>query len=124
MKYAQLPREITRTLPFYLAMEEYVAINMNEDVFFTWQVEPTVIFGRNQLIETEVDIEYCKKHNISFFRRKSGGGCVYADTGNVMLSFVVTSTAPVMDSIAKYATLTAGMCNIWVCRQKLAVETI
>ena len=45
MKYAQLPREITRTLPFYLAMEEYVAINMNEDVFFTWQVEPTVIFG-------------------------------------------------------------------------------
>ena len=52
MKYAQLPREITRTLPFYLAMEEYVAINMNEDVFFTWQVEPTVIFGRNQLIET------------------------------------------------------------------------
>ena len=34
--------------------------NMNEDVFFTWQVEPTVIFGRNQLIETEVDIEYCK----------------------------------------------------------------
>ncbi len=109
MKYAQLPREITRMLPFYLAMEEYVAINMNEDIFFTWQVEPTVIFGRNQLIETEVDIEYCKKHNINFFRRKSGGGCVYADTGNVMLSFVVTSTAPVMDSIAKYATLPAGM---------------
>ena len=108
MKYAQLPSEKNRMLPFFLAMEEYVATKLNDDLFFTWQVEPTVIFGRNQLVESEVNIEYCKKNNINFFRRKSGGGCVYADKGNVMLSFVVTSDAPVMDSISKYAALTAG----------------
>jgi lipoic acid synthetase/lipoate-protein ligase A len=53
-----------------------------------WQVEPSVIFGRNQLIENEVNLDFCKKHGIQMYRRKSGGGCVYADSDNVMLSYV------------------------------------
>ena len=79
-----------RRLSFYLAMEEYVArrLNTGDDCFFMWQVEPTVIFGRNQLIENEVNLDYCRQRGIATFRRKSGGGCVYADMGNVMLSYV------------------------------------
>ena len=53
-----------------------------------WQVAPTVIFGRNQLIENEVNLDFCRKHDIQVYRRKSGGGCVYADRDNVMLSYV------------------------------------
>lgn len=76
-------------LSFYLAMEEYVARYVPEDeCFFMWQVEPSVIFGRNQLIENEVNIDFCKKHDIQMYRRKSGGGCVYADMDNVMLSYI------------------------------------
>lgn len=58
------------------------------DCFFMWQVEPSVIFGRNQVAEAEVNLDYCRRHGIRTFRRKSGGGCVYADMGNVMMSYV------------------------------------
>ena len=58
------------------------------DYFFMWQVEPSVIFGRNQLIENEVNLDFCRSHHIQMYRRKSGGGCVYADMNNVMFSYV------------------------------------
>ena len=79
MKYLSLPDESLRRLPFSLAMEEYAARNSDEEIFFMWQVAPTVIFGRNQLIENEVNIDYCRKNNIQTYRRKSGGGCVFAE---------------------------------------------
>jgi lipoic acid synthetase/lipoate-protein ligase A len=89
MKYIALPFEQQRHLSFYLAMEEYVARHLDEtDAFFMWQVQPSVIFGRNQVMENEVNVDYCRQHGIEMYRRKSGGGCVYADLGNVMLSFV------------------------------------
>ena len=90
MQYIALPDEKTRRLSFYLAMEEYVARRLNtaDDCFFMWQVKPTVIFGRNQLIEAEVNLEFCRKKGIETYRRKSGGGCVYADMSNVMFSYV------------------------------------
>ena len=70
-------------------MEEYVARHMeSDDYFFMWQVTPTVIFGRNQLIQSEVNLEYCRTHGINTFRRKSGGGCVYADKSNIMFSYI------------------------------------
>ena len=70
-------------------MEEYVARHLDvPDAFFMWQVEPSVIFGRNQVLENEVNVAYCREHNIKIYRRKSGGGCVYADMDNVMLSYV------------------------------------
>ena len=90
MKYINLPEAVgERRLSFYLAMEEYVARHLDEtDAFFMWQVQPSVIFGRNQVMENEVNVDYCRQHGIEMYRRKSGGGCVYADLGNVMLSFV------------------------------------
>lgn len=90
MQYINLPeaREV-RSLSFYLAMEEFVARYVDaDDCFFMWQVEPSVIFGRNQMIENEVNLTYCQEHHIQVYRRKSGGGCVYADSDNVMLSYI------------------------------------
>lgn len=89
MKHIVLPDGTQRRLVFYLAMEEYLAKQTDKDTcFFIWQVPPTVIFGRNQVMEAEVNLPYCKEHNIAVFRRKSGGGCVYADRGNLMLSCI------------------------------------
>jgi lipoic acid synthetase/lipoate-protein ligase A len=90
MVYINLPETHTnRRLSFYLAMEEFVARHVADvDSFWMWQVEPSVIFGRNQLMANEVNVDYCREHNISMYRRKSGGGCVYADCDNVMLSYV------------------------------------
>ena len=61
-----------------------------DDCFFMWQVAPSVIFGRNQQLESEVNVSYCRDHQIQMYRRKSGGGCVYADQSNVMLSYVTS----------------------------------
>ena len=92
MVYVSLPDDQTRRLSFYLAMEEYVARRLDvPDCFFLWQVEPTVIFGRNQLIETEVNVDFCKRRGIQMYRRKSGGDCVYADMSNIMFSYVTAA---------------------------------
>ena len=90
MQYINLPEaHEVRSLSFYLAMEEFVARHVDADeCFFMWQVEPSVIFGRNQMIESEVNLAYCQEHHIQVYRRKSGGGCVYADSDNVMLSYI------------------------------------
>lgn len=92
MKYVTLPDCRNRPLPFYLAMEEYLAKTIaEEELWFMWIVDPTVIIGRNQVIHREVNLAYCKEHGIAVVRRKSGGGCVYADRNNVMFSYICNS---------------------------------
>lgn len=110
MIYVTLPTtKCERRLTFYLAAEEYVARHFDGDeYFFMWQVQPTVIFGRNQLIENEVNLEYCRKHGISTYRRKSGGGCVYADMNNIMFSYI-TKDENVSLTFSKYITMVANM---------------
>jgi lipoic acid synthetase/lipoate-protein ligase A len=90
-----------KRLVWYLAAEEYFAQrihalrqgfgNDSGEVLFTWIVPPTVIFGRHQVMQNEVNMAYCEQHHIAMYRRKSGGGCVYADEGNLMVSYISTS---------------------------------
>ena len=63
-----------------------------EGILFVWIVDPTVIIGRHQVLQNEVNTAYCQEHNIAVYRRKSGGGCVYADAGNLMVSYIARST--------------------------------
>ena len=88
MKHIILPDDVRRSLAFYLAMEEFVAREIEGEAFFVWRVEPTVIYGRNQVLENEVNLEYCREHGVDIVRRKSGGGCVYSDLGNIMVSYI------------------------------------
>lgn len=88
MKHVVLPDMERRGLAFYLAMEEYIAKEMEGEAFFVWRVDPTVIIGRNQVLENEVNMDYCRRHGVEVVRRKSGGGCVYSDMGNIMISYV------------------------------------
>ena len=88
MKHVILPDDVRRSLAFYLAMEEFVAREIEGEAFFVWRVEPTVIYGRNQVLENEVNLEYCREHGVDVVRRKSGGGCVYSDLGNIMVSYI------------------------------------
>ena len=91
-----------KRLVWYLAAEEYFAQrihalrqgfgNDSGEVLFTWIVPPTVIFGRHQVMQNEVNIDFCQAHHIAMYRRKSGGGCVYADEGNLMVSYITSST--------------------------------
>ena len=88
MKHVLLPDAGQRSLPFFLAMEEYVAGKYDGEAFFVWRVAPTVIIGRNQVLENEVNMEYCRERGVDVVRRRSGGGCVYSDKGNIMVSYI------------------------------------
>ena len=110
MTYLSLSSDEIRRLSFNLAMEEFAArqLRLDDDAFFLWQVEPTVIFGRNQVIENEVNLDYCREHGIQFYRRKSGGGCVYADMSNVMMSYI-TRSDEVTTTFSHYMEMVAQM---------------
>lgn len=79
------------SLENYLALETRMVKTVQEPTLFTWIVRPTVIYGRHQSAEVEVNEDYCVSHGIEVVQRKSGGGCVYADEGNLMISFITPS---------------------------------
>lgn len=102
---------LTRRLPFYLAMEEWVAHNLPpNDYIFSWRVNPTVICGRNQDIFKEVNMQYCQANGIDVVRRRSGGGCVYADLNNFMFSFIAEG-GDVERNYGRYTSACASMLN-------------
>ena len=76
----------------YLSLEAEMVKTIAEPTLFTWVVAPTVIYGRHQCREQEVNEAYCAAHGVRVVQRQSGGGCVYADRGNLMVSFVSPST--------------------------------
>ncbi len=98
-----------RRLTFFLAAEEWVARALpDDDYIFTWVVSPTVICGRHQDIALEVDVDYCRTHDIDIVRRRSGGGCVYADRHNIMISYVCSmGKRSVADVFSTYSRLVA-----------------
>ena len=110
MKYILLPKPDTiHQLPFYFAVEEYVARHYTDDDYFVgWRVNPTVMLGRNQLIDNEVNTDYCKEHKIDIFRRKSGGGCIYADKGCIQFSYI-SCAVNANEAFAQYMQRMAGI---------------
>ena len=80
------------SLAQYLSIEHDYAQQTKEPLFFTWVVPPTVIYGQHQIAEQELNEAYCREHQIAIVQRKSGGGCVYADEGNLMISLVSPDT--------------------------------
>ena len=75
---------------FHLAAEEYLLKQGTEDVFMLWQSVPSVVIGKHQCLQSEVDKEWAKQHRIAIARRFSGGGAVYHDLGNVNFTFIET----------------------------------
>lgn len=112
MRYVTLPdADPRRGVPFYLAMEEVVArryaAGTDNDFFFMWQVAPSVICGRHQWIDTEVDLDYCAANDIMVRRRRSGGGAVFADLSNIMFSYV-TPGDEVVTTFGRYTSMVAA----------------
>ncbi len=61
----------------------------SEEFVMLYRNERSVVVGRNQVIEAEVDIDFCLNNFIPVVKRKSGGGTVWHDMGNVNYSFVL-----------------------------------
>ncbi len=69
------------------ALESLLA-GRGEPCLLLWTNPPTVAYGRNQILWMEVHVEEALKRDILLFRRRSGGGAVYHDAGNLNYSFI------------------------------------
>ena len=107
MKFEILKYPEGLSLVQYLQIEQDLVKDVQEPMLFTWIVKPTVIYGRHQSADVEVNEDYCRQNGIAVVQRKSGGGCVYADPGNLMISVITPSThseevfAEVLDFVAQ-----------------------
>lgn len=101
-----------RKLPFFLAMEEVAArryVAAHDDLLFTWQVAPTVICGCHQDVAAEVNLAYCRSAAIDVVRRRSGGGAVFANLSNVMISYICHDDGPVEEVFGCYTSRIASL---------------
>ena len=97
-----------RGVAFYLAAEECIARWYAAGSFlFSWQTKPTCVIGRHQIMHRELDVDFCRREGIDIVRRKSGGGAIFSDEGNVMWSFVAPGGA-VEPLFAEYAQAVSG----------------
>jgi len=77
-----------RSATFFLAAEEYLARQREETFVLLWQTRPTCVVGRHQVVQAEVDPDFCRSNDIEIVRRKSGGGAIFSDGNNLMVSLV------------------------------------
>ncbi len=89
---------------FNLALDEYAMkhINVDDDFFFLWQNEPSVIIGNNQNTAEEVNQAFIDENKIKVARRVSGGGAVYHDFGNLNFTFIINVDDPSLVNYKKY----------------------
>ena len=52
------------------------------------EIRPSVVMGKHQRLQSEVDREWAELQQIPIARRFSGGGTVYHDLGNVNFTFM------------------------------------
>lgn len=76
-----------------LAVEEYLFLNSEDDIFMLWQNEPTVVIGKNQNAYAEINMDYIEQNRIHIARRITGGGAVYHDLGNLNYTFISSCRA-------------------------------
>lgn len=77
--------------PYYnLAYEESLFQFADEEttIIFLWQNENTIVIGRNQDAHTECKVDLFLQDKGRIARRKSGGGAVYHDLGNLCFSII------------------------------------
>ncbi len=73
---------------YNLALEEILANNLEEEIFFFWRNTPTIVVGRNQNTYAEINSEFVSQKAINVVRRMTGGGAVYQDLGNINYTYI------------------------------------
>lgn len=79
-----------QTNPYWnIAVENYLVEHAECITLYLWRNRRTVVIGQNQNPFSEVNVEALEADGGYLMRRKTGGGAVYHDDGNLNFSFVV-----------------------------------
>lgn len=84
----KIVRSNNTSASYNLALEEFLFTEFQDEFLLFYVNNPCVILGSNQAVQNEVDLDFCTATNIQLVRRKSGGGAVYHDAGNLNFSFL------------------------------------
>ncbi len=76
---------------FNLAADEYFLKNSCRNYLILSVNDRSAVIGKHQVAHMETNTEFVHKNNIPVFRRISGGGAVFHDTGNINYSFILNS---------------------------------
>jgi len=78
---------------FNLALEEALARSVAQErvppTLRFWRNDATIVLGRHQCADLEVNFDACEKLSVRVVRRFSGGGAVYHDQGNLNYTLVL-----------------------------------
>lgn len=72
-----------------IAVENFLVESAECVTLYLWRNRRTVVIGQNQNPYSEVNVEALEADGGFLMRRKTGGGAVYHDDGNLNFSFVV-----------------------------------
>ncbi len=77
-----------------LAIEEYTVRHLpaDKDYLLLYCNDSSVILGKHQNHVQEVNLKFCAENDIPIYRRISGGGTVYHDSGNLNFGIVTRRT--------------------------------
>lgn len=86
-----------------LATEEFLLKNCTEEFIFLYRNEKSLIIGKHQNSNLEVNVELQSQLNIPIIRRLSGGGTVFHDLGNLNFCFITNEANQRQVNFEKYA---------------------